>query len=161
MRLPNGILNSVNLPLPISTWLQRKWLLGFVNYRVRTWHFFIARNLNSERLDLILRGTPGAEKLADVITRRGAVVIIIVVVDRGEREERQQAWQRGARGNDFSNSAAENGRKGSFRMEMTERGGEGSPANPLKSRLSAVGGWETDAGEEWRGWGFFCPGPLH
>ena len=69
----------------------------------------------------------------------GAVVVIIIVVVVGGEE--RQAWQ-GARGNDFSNSAAENGRKGSFRMEMTERG-EGSTANPLKSQLSAVRGWET------------------
>ena len=116
--------------------------MGFVNYRVQTWHFFIARNFNSKRLDLILRGTPGAEKLADVITRRRRRHHHRR--RRGEREERQ-ARQQGARGNDFSNSAAENGRKGSFRMEMTERGEQGSPspANPLKSQLSAVRGWET------------------
>ena len=83
------------------------------------------------------------------------VIIVVVVVDRGEREERQ-AWQ-GARGNDFSNSAAENGRKGSFRMEMTERGGEESPSNPLKSQLFAVRGWETSERTEEERVGLLLP----
>ena len=71
------------------------------------------------------------------------IIIIIIIIGSAERQKRRRA----TRGNDFSNFGSEKCSKRviSDGNDRKMRGERGESANPLKSQLSTVGGWEGGA----------------
>ena len=150
MRLPNGILNSVNLPLTDHQQRDSRncfrfgEFLGECSVSSRTpFHKSTQPHCKVSRPD---DRAPRGQKnwqmsLHATASDVAIIIIIIIIIGSAERQKRRRA----TRGNDFSNFGSEKCSKRviSDGNDRKMRGERGESANPLKSQLSTVGGGAT------------------